>query len=311
MIRKERAEFGFRFSSIEQITLSASTLLSTSLLKVLFSALHDFYPAGMGLGGLWILYVNLLQKKSHFQDNLMEKQLTFDYLQQQQSITVMRRRVCDLPAEERPLYRLHHVGSGGLATTELLALILGTAEAPGLAQSLLDRFGSLHQLARISKAQLMKVHGIGESQAGRLVAVLELSRRLQTPAEERPQVTSPAVCANLLLPRLSHLDQEEIHVILLDTRNRLLSIEAVYRGSLNTSMIRMGELFRPAIERPAAAIVLAHNHPSGDPSPSPEDIKVTRQAVEAGKLLDVEVIDHLIIGSGVYTSLKERSLGFD
>jgi DNA repair protein RadC len=190
-------------------------------------------------------------------------------------------------------------------------LILGTADAPGLSRELLSRFGSLAQLARTNKAQLMRVHGIGEAQAGRLLAVLELSRRLQAPAEERPLVQSPADCAQLLLPRLSHLDQEQIHVVLLDTRNRLLGIEAVYRGSLNTSMIRMGELFRPAIERPAAAIVLAHNHPSNDSSPSPEDVKVTRQAVEAGKLLDIEVLDHLIIGSGVYTSLKERGLGFD
>jgi DNA repair protein RadC len=240
----------------------------------------------------------------------MEKQLIFDYLQQQQSITT-RRRVCDLPAEERPLYRLNHVGTNGLATTELLALILGTADAPGLAQSLLDKFGSLHQMARTSKAQLMKVHGIGEAQAGRLLAVLELSRRLQAPAEERPRVASPADCAQLLLPRLSHLTQEEMHVVLLDTRNHLLGIEVVYRGNLNTSIFRMGELFRPAIEAPAAAIILAHCHPSGDPSPSPEDIKVTRQVIEAGKLLDVQVLDHLIIGSGVYTSLKERGQGFD
>lgn len=222
-----------------------------------------------------------------------------------------RRRIRDLPAEERPLYRLHHVGSGGLATTELLALILGTAEAPGLAQTLLDEFGSLHQLARTSKAQLLKVHGIGEAQAGRLLAVLELSRRLQAPAEERPKICRPADCANLLLPRLRHLDQEELHVVILDTRNCLLGIHLIYRGSLNTSMFRMSELFRPAIETPAAGIILTHNHPSGDPSPSPEDIKVTRQAVKAGKLLDIELIDHLIIGNGTYTSLKESGLGFD
>jgi DNA repair protein RadC len=222
-----------------------------------------------------------------------------------------RRRVCDLPTEERPLYRLQHVGSGGLATTELLALVLGTAQAPGLAQDLLDKFGSLHQLARANKAQLLQVAGIGEAQAGRLLAMLELSRRLQAPAEERPYVRSPADAASLLLPRMSHLDQEEIHVLLLDTRNRLLGIHVIYRGSLNTTTIRVGELFRPAIETPTAGIVLAHNHPSHDVSPSPEDIKVTRQVIEAGKLLDVELIDHLIIGCGSYTSLKERQLAFD
>jgi DNA repair protein RadC len=214
--------------------------------------------------------------------------------------------------EERPLYRLHRHGTEALATTELLALVLGTAEAPGIADEILARYGSIHQLARASKEQLMKIRGIGEAQAGRLVAMLELSRRLQAPpADERPRVASPADGAQLLLPRLRHLKQEELHNILLDTRNRVLDIRTIYKGSLNTSMIRIGEIFRPAIEAPAAALIMAHNHPSGDPSPSPEDVNVTRQAVQAGKLLDIDVLDHLVIGNGIYTSLKERGLGFE
>jgi DNA repair protein RadC len=222
-----------------------------------------------------------------------------------------RRRIRDLPAEERPLYRLHQVGAGALATTELLALVLGTADSPGLAEELLARFDTLHQLARAGKAQLMHVRGIGEAQAGRLVAVLELCRRLQAPpVDERPRITSPADAANLLIPRLRDLEQEELHVVLLDTRNRVLGIRAVYRGSLNTSTVRIAEIFRPAIEAPAAAIVVAHNHPSSDPSPSPEDVNVTRQIFQAGKLLDIDVLDHLIIGH-TYVSLKERGLGFD
>ncbi len=223
-----------------------------------------------------------------------------------------RRRVCDLPAEERPLYRLHQAGSSALATTELLALVLGTADAPGLSADLLDSFGSLHQLAQASKTRLMKVRGIGEAQAGRLVAMLELSRRLQEPpAGERPRVTNPADGANLLMGRMSHLQQEELWVILLDTRNRILGIPVIYRGSLNTSVVRIGEVFRPAVEAPAAAVIVAHNHPSGDPAPSPEDVKVTRQLVQAGKLLDIELLDHLIIAAHGYTSLKEKGLGFD
>ena len=222
-----------------------------------------------------------------------------------------RRRVCDLPAEERPLYRLHHHGAEALATTELLALVLGTADAPGLAAELLTRFGSLHQLARTSKAQLRQVRGIGETQAGRLVAMLELSRRLQAPpADERPRITSPADAAALLTPRMAHLEQEALWVLLLDTRNRVLKMAEIYKGSLNTSVVRTGEIFRPAIEMAAAAIIVAHNHPSLDPSPSPEDINVTRQIVKAGKLLDIECLDHIIIGR-TFVSLKERSLGFD
>ena len=242
----------------------------------------------------------------------MTTQLSFGYLQQQQATTIPRRRVCDLPAEERPLYRLHQVGSSALATSELLALVLGTADAPGLSADLLAAFGSLHQLAQASKTQLMKVHGIGEAQAGRLVAMLELSRRLQgPPAGERLRVTSPADGANLLLNRMAHLQQEELWVILLDTRNRVLDISTIYRGSLNTSVVRIGEVFRPAVEAPAAAVIVAHNHPSGDPSPSPEDVNVTRQIVQAGKPLDIELLDHLIIGNGIFVSLKERGLGFD
>lgn len=242
----------------------------------------------------------------------MTTQLTFSYLQQQQLVNAPRRRLCDLPAEERPLYRLHHAGSSALATTELLALVLGTADAPGLSADLLGAFGSLHQLARASKPQLMKVRGIGEAQAGRLAAMLELSRRLQEPpAGERPRVTSPADGANLLMGRMSHLQQEELWVILLDTRNRVLGTPTIYRGSLNSSVVRVGEVFRPAVEAPAAAVIVAHNHPSGDPSPSPEDINVTRQLVQAGKLLDIELLDHLIIASHGYTSLKEKGLGFD
>jgi len=242
----------------------------------------------------------------------MTTQLSFGYLQQQQAAAIPRRRVCDLPTEERPLYRLHQVGSSALATSELLALVLGTADAPGLSADLLGAFGSLHQLAQASKTQLMKVRGIGEAQAGRLVAILELSRRLQgPPAGERLRVTSPADGANLLLGRMAHLQQEELWVILLDTRNRVLDIATIYRGSLNTSVVRIGEVFRPAVEAPAAAVIVAHNHPSGDPSPSPEDVNVTRQIVQAGKLLDIELLDHLIIGNGIFVSLKERGLGFD
>lgn len=242
----------------------------------------------------------------------MTTQLSFGYLQQQQMTAMPRRRVCDLPAEERPLYRLHQVGSSALATTELLALVLGTANAPGLSADLLDTFGSLHQLARASKTQLMKIRGIGEAQAGRLVAILELSRRLQEPpAGERPRVSSPADGANLLMGRMSHLQQEELWVILLDTRNRVLGTPAIYRGSLNTSVVRISEVFRPAVEAPAAAVIVAHNHPSGDPSPSPEDVSVTRQLVQAGKVLDIELLDHLIIAAHGFTSLKEKGLGFD
>lgn len=242
----------------------------------------------------------------------MSTQLSFSYLQQQQAAAMPRRRVCDLPVEERPLYRLHHHGTDALATTELLALVLGTAQAPGLAQDLLGRFGSLHQLARANKEQLMRLRGIGEAQAGRLMAVLELSRRLQEPpANERPKVTSPATAASLLLPRMRHLEQEQLWIVLLDTRNQVMKIAEIYKGSLNTSVVRIGEVFRPAIEMAAAAIIVAHNHPSGIAEPSPEDVSVTKEIRKAGQLLSIEVLDHIVLGNGLYVSMKERGLGFD
>lgn len=228
------------------------------------------------------------------------------------SPTPSRRQIRDLPTEDRPLYRLDRHGSRALATTELLALVLGTNSAPSLADDLLQRFHSLHQLARTSKEQLMKIAGIGQVQASRLVAILELSRRLHAPpADERPQITSPAGAANLFFPRLQHLPQEELHVMLLDTRNRVVGIHTIYRGNLNTSVIRVGEIFRPAIEAPSATIIVAHNHPSGDCEPSVQDIRVTRQMIKAGQLLSIDLLDHLIIGRGRYVSLKERRCGFD
>lgn len=215
-----------------------------------------------------------------------------------------------MPLSERPLYRLQHFGIGALATRELLALALGGAEAPGLAEDLLTRFGSLHQLVRAGKSQLTRIRGIGEAQAGRLIALLEMTRRLQEPSPgERFRVISPADAANLLMPRLRHLPQEELHVVLLDTRNRVIKVTGVYKGSLSTSVIRIGEIFRLAIEMAAAAVIVAHNHPSGLAEPSPEDVSTTRQLVEAGKLLDISVLDHLIIGDGSFVSPKERNLG--
>lgn len=243
----------------------------------------------------------------------MTTQLTFTYLQQQQQQTAASiRHVRDMPAADRPLYRLHKNGANALASLELLTLALGGAEAPGLAADLLARFGSLHQLARASKAQLMHLRGIGDAQAARLTAIVELSLRLQEPmADERPHVTTPGEAAALFMPSMRYLEQEELRVMLLDTRNRVLGIHTASRGSLNSSSVRIGELFRPAIEAPAAAIIIVHNHPSGDPEPSAADVSVTRKVVEAGRLLDIDLLDHLVIGNGRYVSLNERKLGFD
>lgn len=124
-------------------------------------------------------------------------------------------------------------------------------------------------------------------------------------------MSSPGDAANLLMSEMMFLEQEHLRLILLDTRNRVLSMPTLYVGSLNSSVVRVGELFRAAIRENAAALIVAHNHPSGDPSPSPEDVNVTRQLVRAGKLLDIDVLDHIVIGQQRFVSLKERGLGFD
>lgn len=177
-----------------------------------------------------------------------------------------RRLIRDLPPSEWPLYRLNKHGPAALSTSELLALVFSSADGLSLAQELLALFGSLHQLARVSEAQLTRVCGIGPAQAARLAATLELSRHLQLPpSDQRLRVASPADAATLLMPEMGHLDQEELRVIVLDTRNNVLKIPTIYRGSLNTSVIRVAEVLRPAIELQGAAQIVAHNHPSGAP----------------------------------------------
>ncbi len=225
-------------------------------------------------------------------------------------------KIADLPEADRPRERLLRYGAGALSNAELLAIILRVGgagqNAVRLSEALLAHFEGLAGLARAGPAELTQVKGVGDAKVAQIKAALELGRRLLVYApEERAQIRSPADAANLLLLEMSLLEQEHLRVVLLDTRNHVLNIETVYKGSLNSSMIRVGELFRAAIRRNAAALIVAHNHPSGDPAPSPEDVAVTRQVVQAGRLLDIEVLDHIIVGRGRFVSLKERGLGFE
>lgn len=222
----------------------------------------------------------------------------------------------DLAESDRPRERLKKVGEKALTTAELLAIILrvGTrgVNVIRLAERLLLDFDGLPGLARATVAELSAVNGIGDAKAVQIKAALEMGKRMVVSApEERPRVSSPADAANLLMSEMMFLEQEHLRVILLNTRNEVLSTPTIYQGSLNTSVVRVGELFRSAVRTNAAALIVAHNHPSGDPSPSPEDIKVTRQLVKAGDLLDINVLDHIIIGRQRFVSLKERRLGFD
>jgi len=222
----------------------------------------------------------------------------------------------DLPATERPRERLRDYGAGSLSTSELLAIVLRTGASResvlALASRLLSCHGGLVGLARAGFGELCQERGLGEAKAAQLKAAFELGRRLASAQpEERATVRSPQDVANLLLPEMGLLEQEELRVVLMNTRNQVLGVHTVYRGSVNTSLVRVGELFREAVRQNCPAMVVAHNHPSGDPTPSPDDVAMTKQAVEAGRLLDIEVLDHLVIAQQRFVSLKERRQGFD
>ena len=224
-------------------------------------------------------------------------------------------RIRELPLSEQPDVRLRDAGPAALSDTELLAVLIrvgvsGT-DVVQLAQELLVRYGGWSGLLRADHRELCTQRGIGEAKAATLKAALEIGRRLLIAGiDERPQIKSPADVANLLMLEMGHLEQEQLRVVLLDTKNRVQQFVTIYVGSVNSAQVRIGEVFRDAVRRNSAALIVAHNHPSNDPTPSPEDVLVTRQIVEAGKLLDIDVLDHLILCRSRYISLRERGLGF-
>jgi DNA repair protein RadC len=228
--------------------------------------------------------------------------------------------VKSLPADERPRERLLKRGPDALSDAELLAIILRTGlvgeMVTELAADVLAQFGGFWGLAGKPVDELTKRRGLKGAKVAQLKAAIEIGKRMAEarPTEERPQVSSPDDAFRLLQFHMTHLEQEEMWVVHLDTKNRLLGRpRSVYRGSLNSTAVRVADLFREAVRENAAGIVIAHNHPSGDPTPSTEDVRVTATIREAGQLLDVELLDHLVIGrtgSPPYVSLKQRGLGF-
>jgi DNA repair protein RadC len=224
-------------------------------------------------------------------------------------------RITDLEESERPRERLARLGPQVLTNAELLAILLRVGvqgeNAVQVGQRLLRTFGDLGGLHRADYEEVCNQRGIGPAKAAQIKAAIELGRRMTLLSpEDLPAIHSPADAAALVQYEMSAFEQEHLRVLLLDTRNRVMHIEDLYRGSLNSSQVRVGELFKSAVRRNAAAIIIVHNHPSGDPSPSPDDVALTRAIVQAGKLLDIEVLDHLVIGRGRFVSLKERGLGF-
>jgi DNA repair protein RadC len=226
-----------------------------------------------------------------------------------------RPTIREMPAEERPRERLRDYGPAALSNGELLAILLrtGSTKENVLAQAgrLLTTWNGLAGLARVSFAELCAAHGMGEAKACQIKAALELGRRLAAALpEERTEVTRPDDVAGLLMTEMSLLEQESLRVVLLNTKNRVMGIREVYRGNVNSARVRPAEVFRDAVRETCTALIVVHNHPSGDPTPSPDDIAVTRDLVAAGSLLEIEVLDHLVIAGGRFVSLKAQRLGF-
>jgi DNA repair protein RadC len=224
-------------------------------------------------------------------------------------------RITDLEETDRPRERLAEYGPQVLSDAELLAILLRTGipgeNAVQVGQRLLKMLGGLRGVHQAPFLELCGQKGVGPAKAAQLKAAIEVGRRMTTlNPEERSAIHCPADAAALVSYEMSLLVQEELRVFLLDTRNRVISIEMVYRGSLNSSQVRIAELFKNAIRSSAASIIIVHNHPSGDPTPSPEDVAITRAIVNAGKLLDIPLLDHIVIGRGIFVSLKDRGLGF-
>ena len=195
-----------------------------------------------------------------------------------------------LPFREQPAYRVTQ-NADACNLAELLAAIIGGQNQIEIAEDLLKRFGGLRGLYQAHIAEIGSIKGIGQPTAVRLKAALALCIRFNQESEEHPQIHCPADAAALLQYEMCMLQQEYLKVLLLDTRNRVMEIVELYHGSLNMAQVRVGEVFKPAVQRMAHAILLVHNHPSGDPSPSPDDVALTRAIVQAGKLLDIELLD--------------------
>ena len=222
--------------------------------------------------------------------------------------------VHDLPLSERPRERLLKLGSEALAAQEILALILGRGtrgeSVMVTSQRLLSKFGNLKGIANASMEELTQISGIGPAKAAQIKAAVELSKRLESSADEgkKPAIKSPEDVVNVVRGQLKGKKKEHFLVLCLDTRNHLINCNSVSMGSLDTSVVHPREAFKEAVSSSAASVIFVHNHPSGDPEPSGEDIELTKRLANAGEILGIEVLDHIIVCDKSYLSLKARNL---
>jgi DNA repair protein RadC len=225
----------------------------------------------------------------------------------------------DLPKSERPRERLKEVGAYKLSPVELIALVLGKGvkgeSVISTAQKLLERFGSLKNIFEASPDELQKIRGLGVAKASQITACLEIARRIKIESDrinkkkkKYNSVGCPEDIYNIIRLEIINDNRENFFVISLDIRNRFIGIDKVSTGTLSASLVHPRETFESAIRRHAAHIIIAHNHPSGDPDPSEDDIKITKRIVDAGKIMGIDVLDHLIITDNDFISFKEKDL---
>lgn len=222
----------------------------------------------------------------------------------------------DLPQSERPYEKCLTKGPQYLSDAELIAAIINTGtkgfRAIDLSQEILQNsnsFPGILGILNMSNEELMKIKGVGKVKAAKLKCIAELSKRIaKSKATNLIQLASPSSIANYYMEELRHVEQEQVVLLMFDTKNKLLAEKTVYIGTVNASLVSPRELFIEALRKQAVYLVLLHNHPSGDPTPSNEDIILTKRVQKAGKLIGIQLIDHIIIGDLCYTSLKEKNL---
>lgn len=220
----------------------------------------------------------------------------------------------DLPGDERPRERIFKQGPEALSSTELLAIILRTGTAQEnvlrLSERILAHYNGICGLAAAAPEEMEQIKGLGRAKVAQIMAALELGKRVsRSQPDERPKIANAADAARLVMD-MDNLHQEHVRVILLDSARRVIAIPTLYIGTVSASLLRVSEIYREAVARGASAIIVAHNHPSGDPTPSPEDIEVTHTLISAGKLLDIALLDHLIIGKQSWRSIRDSGLAF-
>ena len=225
------------------------------------------------------------------------------------------RTIHDLPQGERPRERLREYGPSHLSNAELIAILLRTGitgeNVINMSMRLLTEFRGLSGLARASYSEICSLKGISDAKACQLMAAFELGRRfVSIHPEDKAIISCPGDVANLLSAEMSILDQEHLKVVLLDTKNHVNGVSQIYVGNVNSSVVRPAEVFRPAIRDNSVSIIVVHNHPSGDPTPSREDVAITRQLRESGEILGIDLLDHIILAGQRHVSLKDQGLGF-